>query len=110
MKNMSRPKASNDVFQAVADPTRRAILDLLLLGEQPVGGIASQFAVSLSAVSQHIKILREVGLVEVRHAGRERFYRLNAAPLQDVYAWASHYETFWREKLAALRRYLEENE
>jgi DNA-binding transcriptional ArsR family regulator len=107
---MSRSRAAADVFQAVADPTRRAILDLLLLGEQPVGGIASRFAVSLSAVSQHIRVLREAGLVEVRHAGRERLYRLNAAPLQDVYAWASHYEAFWREKLEALARYLEETE
>jgi DNA-binding transcriptional ArsR family regulator len=107
---MSRSRASTDVFQAVADPTRRAILDLLLLGEQPVGSIASRFAVSLSAVSQHIKVLRDAGLVEVRHAGRERFYRLNAAPLHDVYAWASHYEAFRREKLESLTRYLEKNE
>jgi DNA-binding transcriptional ArsR family regulator len=107
---MSRSRASADVFQAVADPTRRAILDLLLQGEQPVGDIASRFAVSLSAVSQHIKVLREAGLVEVRNAGRERLYRLNAAPLRDVYAWASHYEAFWREKLNALAQYLEEKE
>lgn len=107
---MSRSRATADVFQAVADPTRRAILDLLLFGEQPVGSIASRFAVSLSAVSQHIKVLREAGLVEVRHAGRERMYRLNAVPLHDIYAWASHYEAFWREKLGALERYLEENE
>ena len=107
---MSRQRASTDVFQAVADPTRRAILDLLLIGEQPVGSIASRFAVSLSAVSQHIKVLRDVGLVEVRKEGRERLYRLNAAPLRDVYDWASHYETFWREKLDALSRYLEETE
>ena len=107
---MSRLRASADVYQAVADPTRRAILDLLLQGEKPVGCIASRFSVSLSAVSQHMKVLREAGLVEVRHAGRERLYRLNAGPLQEVHSWTSHYQAFWREKLDALARYLEENE
>lgn len=108
--SMSRQKATSDVFLAVADPTRRAILDLLLQGEQPVGEIASRFEFTLSAVSQHMKVLREAGLVEVKQTGRERRYRLHAAPLRGVYTWASHYEAFWSEKLEALTHYLEENE
>ena len=105
---MSRRSATKDVFQAIADPTRRRILDLLSLGEQPVSELASQFDVTLSAVSQHLGILREVGLIEARQAGRERLYRLNAAALKEVSDWVGHYERFWRERLAALGDHLED--
>lgn len=106
---MSRRTANSDVYYAIADPTRRSILDRLGQEELPVTELAQQFAVSLSAVSQHIRVLREVGLVTVRKAGRERLYALNAEPLREVADWVAHYETFWRDALAALGKHLEEN-
>src|SRR5215210_4501903 len=105
---MSRRSATKDVFQAIADPTRRRILDLLSLGEQPVSDLAQQFDVTLSAISQHLGVLREVGLIEARQAGRERLYRLNATALKEVSDWVGHYERFWRGRLAALGEHLEE--
>ena len=105
---MSRHPATSDVFQAIADPTRRALLDALREGEKPVMELAAQFDVTLSAVSQHIRVLREAGLVDVRKAGRERYYALNAAPLQEVSEWVTQHEAFWREKLESLAHYLEE--
>jgi DNA-binding transcriptional ArsR family regulator len=104
---MSRRVATTDVFAAIADPTRRAILQQLTAGELPVMALANQFDVTLSAVSQHMRILREVGLVEARKAGRERVYRLNAEPLRTVADWTRRYEPFWRSKLDALGKYLD---
>lgn len=104
---MSRADARADVFQAIADPTRRALLArLALAGEQPSGALAAPFRVSLSAVSQHLRVLREAGLVSVRRAGRERLYRLNADPLREVADWTRAYEPFWDDKLAALGEHL----
>lgn len=104
---MSRPVASADVFVAIADPTRRAILDRLCKGEQPVKKLAEPFEISLPAISQHLQILVEVGLVRSRKAGRQRFYRVDPEPLKAVRDWVSHYEGFWGEKLDALNDYLE---
>lgn len=104
---MSRHQAAQDVYTAIADPTRRAILQRLGGGEASVTLLAEQFDVTLSAVSQHIRILREAGLVTVRKAGRERVYTLNAAPLQSVSEWLRFYEPFWNDRLAALGTYLD---
>lgn len=106
---MSRPTASTDIFQAIADPTRRALLDKLREGEQPVKQLAEPFQMSLPAISQHLQILCEVGLVQVKKAGRQRLYRLNPEPLKEVSDWIINYEEFWQDKLDALGRYLEEN-
>ena len=106
---MSRTAGSANVFTAIADPTRRAILDLLRQGEQPVKQIAQPFEMSLPAVSQHLSVLCEAGLVVQRKEGRQRFYRLNPEPLKQVSDWVSHYEQFWREKLDVLGNYLEDN-
>ncbi|AFY87108.1 ArsR family transcriptional regulator [Chroococcidiopsis cubana CCALA 043] len=106
---MSRPAAGGDIFQAIADPTRRALLDRLRDGEQPVKQLAEPFAMSLPAISQHLQVLCEVGLVTQRREGRQRLYQLNPAPLKQVSEWVSHYEQFWQEKLAALGAYLENN-
>ena len=106
---MHRRASAIDVFQAIADPTRRAILDLLSRGERGVSQLAEPFHMSLSAVSQHLKVLRDVGLVRDRRAGREKFYRLNAGPLREVSAWVFHYEQFWRGKLDALGEHLKRN-
>jgi DNA-binding transcriptional ArsR family regulator len=106
---MSRPAASTDVFIAIADPTRRALLDRLRFGEQPVKELAAPFAMSLPAISQHLQVLYEAGLVQMRKSGRQRLYQLNPEPLKQVSDWIAHYEQFWEEKLDALGNYLEEN-
>jgi DNA-binding transcriptional ArsR family regulator len=106
---MSRSVASADIFQAIADPTRRAILDRLRSGQQPVKQLAEPFDMSLPAISQHLQILCNAGLVNQQKLGRQRFYRLNPVPLQQVSEWIAHYEPFWQQKLDALGTYLEEN-
>lgn len=83
---------SGDVFQAIADPTRRTLLNLLREGEQPVKQLAEPFNMSMPAISQHLLILCEAGLVVQRRAGRQRFYRLNVEPLQVVFSWLSSYK------------------
>jgi len=105
---MARP-ATADVFRAIADPTRRGLLDRLLIGEQPMTHLASSFEMSLPAVSQHLRVLRQVGLVSEHRAGRQRLYRVNAGPLREVADWVAHYEQFWNGKLDALERHLKEN-
>jgi DNA-binding transcriptional ArsR family regulator len=103
-----RKTAESDVFLAIADPTRRAILHRLAKGEQSAGELATPFHVSQSAISQHLAILRGAGLVRVRSVGRQRFYLLRPAPLKRVQRWVSHYERFWSERLDALGAYLDE--
>lgn len=105
---MSRSTASTDIFQAIADPTRRAILDRLQCGEQPVKQLAEPFAMSLPAISQHLQVLSEAGLVIQHRQGRQRIYRLNPDSLQPVSDWVSQYDRFWTAKLDALGEYLEE--
>jgi DNA-binding transcriptional ArsR family regulator len=105
---MSRSIASADIFQAIADPTRRAILDRLQCGEQPVKYLAEPFAMSLPAISQHLQVLSAAGLVIQQRRGRQRIYRLNPASLKPVSEWIGQYEQFWTEKLDALGEYLEE--
>ena len=107
---MSRRTATADVFQALADPTRRGLLDLLRGGEMAVNELASRFDVSLSAISQHLRILREAGLVRTRRAGRERRYLLSAEPIREIADWAGRYEQFWNDRLDALGRELKEDE
>lgn len=104
---MSRLPANTDVFFAIADPTRRSLLDQLRQGEQAVKQLAAPFDMSMPAVSQHLKVLCEVGLVSQRREGRQRFYRLNPEPLKQVSDWVSVYENFWQDKLASLGDYLE---
>jgi DNA-binding transcriptional ArsR family regulator len=93
-----------DVFRAVADPTRRAVLDLLAEGERAVKDLQPAFPISQPALSQHLRVLREAGLVSERRAGRLRIYRLEAEPLADVRAWL---ERFWDERFDRLGRVLE---
>jgi DNA-binding transcriptional ArsR family regulator len=102
-----RKTAHGDVFLAIADPTRRAILHRLASGEQTAGALAQPFAASQSAISQHLAILRDAGLVRVRSEGRQRVYLLRPAPLHRVQRWISHYERFWNQKLDALGEYLD---
>ena len=98
---------SVDVFRALADPTRRAILDALRAGSQPVGRIARRFPVSRPAVSRHLRVLREADLVIERKEGRERICELNPRPLRRVDGWLNEYRRFWAVKLTRLKKYVE---
>jgi DNA-binding transcriptional ArsR family regulator len=103
-KRSSRP--AGDVFYAIADPTRRGLLDLLSANEESVNSLAGRFAMSRPAISQHLGVLLATKLVRARRVGRERRYRLNPRPLEEIHAWVAHYEKFWRRKLAALGEHL----
>ena len=94
------------VFRAIADPTRRRILEHLALGEDSVMELAKDFDISLPAVSQHLKVLRAAELVQSERQGRQIVYRLNATPLQDVSQWIGSYERFWKTRLKALGAHL----
>lgn len=96
-----------DVYLAIADPTRRRLLDLIGTGERPVNQLAAPFRMSRPAISQHLRILRRVGLVDMRKDGRERWYRVRGERLREVFDWVAHYEKFWTEKLQALGKYLD---
>src|SRR5215510_4572622 len=95
---MALEAPSSDPFQAISEPNRRALLDLLRYGEHPVGALVGATGLSYSLVSQHLHVLRDAGAV----------YRLNAAPLQAVHDWTARYERFWADRLDRLGRQLEE--
>ena len=101
-----RARHAEDVFCAIADPTRRALLDLLAYGEEPVNVLARRFEMSRPAISQHLAILLKTRLVRARRVGRERRYRLRPKPLEQIYDWVAAYERFWGEKLSALGEHL----
>jgi DNA-binding transcriptional ArsR family regulator len=107
---MARPVAQPDVFTAIADPTRRRLVDLLGERDRNVTELAGYFAVSIPAISQHLRILREVGLVVVQQIGRQRFYRLRPRALRDVHDWVAVYQRFWDERFDALDKHLKEKE
>lgn len=94
-------------FSALADPTRRAVLDLLRAGTQPAGEIARAFPVSRPAISKHLKILRRAHLVDERRQGRHRMYQLNPEPLKAVDSWLEHYRSFWSASLENLKSFVE---
>src|SRR5437773_2530036 len=94
-------------FSALADPTRRAVLDLLRAGTRPAGDIASAFTVSRPAISKHLRILRRAHLVEERREGRHRMYHLNPEPLKAVDSWLNQYRQFWTTSLANLKEFVE---
>ena len=96
----------DQVYGAIADPTRRAILDILAEGEANVGSLAERFPISLNGVSKHVKVLERAGLVERSVRGREHRLRLNPEPLREASAWLEHYRTFWNARLAALEAFL----
>jgi DNA-binding transcriptional ArsR family regulator len=96
------------VFFAISDPTRRRMLDLLLVSDLSVTQLAKPFRMSQPAISQHLRVLRAAGLVEAERLGRERRYRLRGQRLRGVYDWVAHYQKFWNEKLTALGAYLDD--
>jgi DNA-binding transcriptional ArsR family regulator len=95
-----------DVFQAIADPTRREIINLIARKPQNLNTIASNFDVSRQAISLHIKILTECGLVEIKQQGRERFCEAQLDQLSEVSAWVDRYRQHWESKLDSLEKYL----
>jgi DNA-binding transcriptional ArsR family regulator len=96
------------MFAALADPRRRQILDLLRAGEQPVGALVDRLRVSQPAVSKHLKVLREAGLVAVRQDAQRRLYRVQPTPLAEIDAWLAPYRELWTASLDALERRLDE--
>ena len=94
-------------FQALADPTRRAVLDLLRRGSQPAGHIAEAFPVSRPAISKHLRLLRRAHLVREHREGRNRIYHLNPEPLRAVDSWIEQYRQFWIANLANLKAFVE---
>ena len=99
--------ARDAAFGALADPTRRAVLDLLRAGRRPAGEIARVFPVSRPAISKHLRILRRAHLVEERREGRHRLYQLNPAPLRAVDSWLEQYRSFWTASLENLKAFVE---
>jgi DNA-binding transcriptional ArsR family regulator len=95
-----------DVFQAIADPTRRAIIDLLAGKSLNLNAVAENFDISRPAISKHIKILTECGVVVVKQSGRERYCEVNLASLREVSKWVKQYKAFWTKKPDALEQYL----
>jgi DNA-binding transcriptional ArsR family regulator len=107
LRIMSRIQAKSDAFRAIADPTRRAILDRLRAGPANAGALAADFRSSRPAISQHLKVLREAQLVSDERVGRERIYIVNPVPLQGVAGWLEGYRAFWQTSLTNLKRKLE---
>jgi DNA-binding transcriptional ArsR family regulator len=105
---MARAATTTDAFNAVAEPRRRQILDLLEAGELPVNDLVSLLGLAQPQVSKHLRVLREVGLVEVRESGRQRLYRLNGRPLKPIHEWLQRYERSWEERFETLDDLLEE--
>lgn len=102
--------AASQVFRALADPTRRAVFERLARGEAGVGELTDRFKVSQPAISQHLAVLREAGLVELRQEGRNRYYRAAPEGLAPLAGWLEHYRAFWNKRLAKLASTLEEIE
>ena len=94
-------------FEVLAEPNRRRILDLLRVAERPVGDLVDQLAVSQPAVSKHLRVLREAGLVEVRSDAQRRIYRVRTEPLRAIDEWLEPYRELWRSRLDQLERHLE---
>ena len=105
---MARAATTTDAFNAVAEPRRRQILDVLADGERPVNDLVTLLALPQPQVSKHLRVLREVGLVQVREEGRERIYRLDGRSLKPIHDWVKNYERMWSERFDALDELLEE--
>jgi DNA-binding transcriptional ArsR family regulator len=105
---MARAATTADAFNAIAEPRRRQILDVLAAGERPVNNLVAELGLAQPQVSKHLRVLREVGAVEVREVGRQRFYRLNGRALKPVHDWVQAYEELWSERFEQLDAVLED--
>jgi DNA-binding transcriptional ArsR family regulator len=106
---MARAATTSDVFNAVAEPRRREILTLLVVKELPVGAIVTALRLDQPAVSKHLRVLRDVGLVNVRRNGRHKFYSTNAPALRPVHEWAETFERYWKNQLSRIKERAETN-
>src|SRR3954470_8051866 len=100
---MARAPTTSDVFNAVAEPRRRQILDLLAHGEKPVNDVVAALHLTQPQVSKHLRVLREVGLVSVRGSGQQRLYTLNAERLKAIYDWVRTFEPYWDHQLDRIK-------
>ncbi|MDQ1656730.1 MAG: hypothetical protein QOD41_1813 [Cryptosporangiaceae bacterium] len=107
-RGMARAATTADVFNAVAEPRRREILDALAAGELPVNDLVRRLGLAQPQVSKHLRVLREVGAVDVRDEGRQRLYRLNGHALKPIHDWVKNYERLWTERFALLDAVLDE--
>ncbi|MEW4264551.1 metalloregulator ArsR/SmtB family transcription factor [Priestia megaterium] len=107
---MTSSAAKHDIFQAIADPTRRKVLELLSEKELPISEITSHFSISRTAIVKHLHILSEADLVHGQKKGREKVYYLQSEPLKEVKDWLSYYEQFWTNKLSILKHIVEKGE
>jgi DNA-binding transcriptional ArsR family regulator len=105
---VARAATTTDAFNAVAEARRRQILDVLADGERPVSDLVTRLGLAQPQISKHLRVLREVGLVEVRDEGRQRLYRLNSEPLKSIHDWVTNYKGGWEERFEALDEVLEE--
>jgi DNA-binding transcriptional ArsR family regulator len=105
---VARAATTSDAFNAVAEPRRRQIIDLLADGERPVNDLVQLLGVAQPHVSRHLRILREVGAVQVRDDGRRRLYRLNARALKPIYDWVKTYQRVWSDRFETLDAVLNE--
>lgn len=108
VRGMARAATTADAFNAVAEPRRRQILDVLAGGERPVNEIVAVVGLTQPQVSKHLRVLREVGAVDVREDGRQRLYRLNGRALKPIHDWVKAYEQSWSERFDRLDDVLEE--
>ena len=108
LAGMARAATTADAFNAVAEPRRRQILDLLAGGERPVNDLVAQLGIAQPQVSKHLRVLREVGAVDVRDDGRRRLYRLNGHALKPIHDWVKDYERSWSERFDVLDGVLED--
>ncbi len=105
---MARAATTSDVYNAIAEPQRRAILVLLRAGERPVTTVAQELGMTQPGASKHLRVLREVGLVQDRKAGRQRLYGLDARGLRPVHEWCGGFERFWNESFDRLDAYVKD--
>jgi DNA-binding transcriptional ArsR family regulator len=105
---MARAATTSDVFNAIAEPQRRQILVLLRAGERPVTELADALGMSQPGASKHLRVLREVGLVRDRKAGKQRLYGLNARELRPIHEWTRGFERFWNDSFDRLDAYVQE--
>ena len=105
---MARAATTADTFNAVAEPRRRAILDVLAGGERPVNDLVAKLGLAQPQVSKHLRVLREVGAVDVRDEGRRRLYRINGEALKPIHDWVSGFEQLWTERFDRLDGVLED--
>ena len=105
---MARAATTSDAFNAIAEPQRRRILTLLRERERPVGDLARELGITQPGASKHLRVLREVGLVHVREAGRERMYALDARGLRPIHEWVGGFERYWNETFERLNTYVRE--